>query len=204
MGQYYQPTLLTENLKVKECYNPHKYSNGMKLMEHSWIGNNLVDTILTRLKNNKTLRLVWLGDYAELNLLKNEINEIDGIEDFDKIMKEVWGKNRKNTELKEEIDTIEDEKVGYIVNFSKKEYIDLNKVRTMERLYFMEDVEDFEKYNMVINPLPLLTSVGNGQGGGDYYRNHINSHYCGVWAFDIIGYFDELPENTKLKELIFI
>ena len=74
MGQYYYPTILREKNKrfYSEEFYSHDYDNGLKLTEHSYCGNNFVETIMAQLLN-KPGRLAWLGDYhsdgdfAELN-----------------------------------------------------------------------------------------------------------------------------------------
>ena len=39
MGQYYMPLLIGSDKKILRFYS-HHYDNGLKLMEHSWVGNN--------------------------------------------------------------------------------------------------------------------------------------------------------------------
>ena len=46
-------------------------------------------------------------------------------------------------------------------------------------------VSDNNKNGWCINPIPLLTSIGNGHGGGDYRGDDPNSD-VGSWAFDKI------------------
>ena len=47
MGQYYKPCVLKKNYKnvkqpvISGLYS-HEFGNGLKLMEHSWVGNNFV------------------------------------------------------------------------------------------------------------------------------------------------------------------
>lgn len=49
-----------------------------------------------------------------------------------------------------------------------------------------------------IHPLPLLTAIGNGLGGGDYYG--INTDDVGTWAWNEISVEDEPPvEYTEVK-----
>jgi len=58
----------------------------------------------------------------------------------------------------------------YIVNHTKKQYV-IKKPYT-------------------IHPLPLLTSEGNGRGGGDYRGDNV---LVGTWARDIISVEQECP-----------
>ncbi len=62
MGQYYNPTSLNN---LENLYS-HSYGNGLKLMEHSWIGNNFVGAVETLLAAGGRWykhEIVWAGDY---------------------------------------------------------------------------------------------------------------------------------------------
>ena len=49
MGQYYVPVILNgTGGKVIGSFSPYDYQNGMKLMEHSYIGNQLVDAVIAK------------------------------------------------------------------------------------------------------------------------------------------------------------
>ena len=63
MGQYYRPTLINENGKISflVCYN---YNNGAKLMEHSYVGNEFVNAVLSCIWKNP-MKLAWIGDYSD-------------------------------------------------------------------------------------------------------------------------------------------
>ena len=68
MGQYYFPIILSENGKIIAWMDAHEYANGLKLMEHSFVGNNFVCTFefeLTPLGKYHRSRVVWAGDYAD-------------------------------------------------------------------------------------------------------------------------------------------
>jgi hypothetical protein len=70
----------------------------------------------------------------------------------------------------------------YLVNHTKKEFVDKNKLKT--------------DGGWVIHPLPLLTCSGNGRGGGDY--GGTDENYVGSWAGDVIS-----VEKEDLKLFIF-
>ena len=70
----------------------------------------------------------------------------------------------------------------YIVNHSKKQFINKNK----------------DYYN-VLHPLPLLTCEGNGRGRGDYKGE---SNLIGIWARDIISVEREKPTEDFVEILI--
>lgn len=71
MGQYYK--ILTENntetlvwsMQNTKFNNTHdfNYYIGLKLMEHSYYGNELTDAVSTYIYKNPT-RLYWVGDYS--------------------------------------------------------------------------------------------------------------------------------------------
>lgn len=64
MGQYYKAI----NLDKREFLSPHKYDNGAKLMEHSYLENNLLNAVERLLSPNGSwykTRLVWGGDYMD-------------------------------------------------------------------------------------------------------------------------------------------
>ena len=70
MGQYYRPI----SLEKKESVCSHDYDNGLKLMEHSWIGNDFVNVIEHLIAEDGPwfgTRIVWAGDYAEPELDEN-------------------------------------------------------------------------------------------------------------------------------------
>jgi hypothetical protein len=65
--------------------------------------------------------------------------------------------------------------VRYIVNHSKKIYIDMEEVPSLP------NVDSSWK----IHPLSILTSSGNGRGGGDYKDDDDTN--VGSWAGDVIS-----------------
>jgi len=161
MGQYYKFIILDNSKNIiLLVINPHDFNEGAKLMEHSYINNNIINTVEFLIGPNSYFHkssIVWAGDYAD-----NEENESTNLY---QLAKHYNGYHMmyKNQNYK------------YIVNHTKKLYIDKSKL-TNE-----------------IHPLPLLISEGNGKGGGDY--NNINSELCGTWARDIISMENEIPEN---------
>lgn len=178
MGQYYKPLAMNErgNPVFGWC-NAHSYDNGLKLMEHSWLGNNFVCSVESLLVLGGAWYMkpiVWAGDYAEDE-----------------------GKTTKNlyqlcTEKNEVNPTIQIDKVTYpyIVNHSKKLYVDKGKVPGGKT--------GWEDYH--IHPLPLLTAEGNGQGGGDFFGKDPNG-LIGSWARNIISVESSIPEGYT--ELVF-
>jgi hypothetical protein len=69
MGQYYYPVILAPGkVKINAAMSPYAYQNGSKLMEHSYLKNNFVQTFEFELSpegHYYKSRVVWAGDYAD-------------------------------------------------------------------------------------------------------------------------------------------
>lgn len=166
MGQYYNAvlkdrdgTLTVYNQQVKFKRGENEYYNGGKLMEHSWWRNEFCNFISSKIMNNP-MYVTWVGDYSN----ESELEDAGlPIKFFD--LDTVYG---------EKVD-FDLSSVSFLVNHSKKQYIDLK--------------EYYEKSNVggwVIYPISLLTSIGNGRGGGDYHDKYPNFSKCGLWAGDLL------------------
>ena len=205
MGQYYIPVIVLGN-KIKKAVYSHAYGNGLKLMEHSYIGNNFVNAVLHEIFEGPlgAQRLVWLGDYADYFVEQSKIGTdyapgiINTNPDIEHILSEAdFEELMKVHEADTKTDTIfvhnKNEKTAqlppahrYVVNFDKHEYIDLVEwTKVMDK--------EYPSHGWVVHPIPLLCSVGNGNGGGDYCG--ADDEACGRWAYDRIGVFDELPSG---------
>lgn len=187
MGQYYHPI----NVDTLECVYSHDYGSGLKLMEHSWIGNDFVGAVMRLLLPGEKwhkCRLVWCGDYSELKLsdipsdseVENLTNELDPDE-------EIYSLAHDNT-IKG-IEPLTSQQDFFIINHTQKEYVDLSKIKS--------DSEGWK-----IHPLPILTSAGNGNGGGDYNEEG-SPELVGSWAGDRISVDFKPPEGYKELEVDF-
>ena len=154
----------------------HMYQQGLKLMEHSYIGNPFVSAFEFQISEDGPFyksRVVWAGDYADT----------EPESDYDRLEIEMNGKNLYNMAMDEEMPYPKLQKppirntdpYRYIVNHTKKQYV---------------DKKDFMNG---IHPLPLLTCEGNGRGGGDYRGTSIE--HCGSWARDVISVDRKAPEG---------
>lgn len=181
MGQYYTPTILKKNWKLSK--NPVRFAiktwdfeNGLKLMEHSYIGNSVMKTMEHLLANDyKGYNVVWCGDYADevsTNLVNIDLYSYSC--DF-----------FESKEYKEKLATIPKDipYYRYLVNYTKKEYCTL---------------PEFKPNTWVMHPLSLLTASGNGRGGGDY---PFEDERIGRWAFDRIGVTNDMNELKGFKEI---
>lgn len=169
MGQYYKPI----NLESGQWLYSHDYGNGLKLMEHSWIGNRFVGAVMKlMLPGGRWYQkpIVWCGDYY---------NE-EGKEDY-------YDQAADDKKIRPQESLSEQEQLkAVLINHTTKEYVVYSKIPG----------EDGWR----INPLPLLTALGNGRGGGDYYDNLPDSNKVGIWAKHILSIEFEIPDDyTELK-----
>jgi hypothetical protein len=170
MGQYYKAVILKANKKtVSKWLYSHDFGSGLKLMEHSWIENRYVHSFERLIWNNPS-PVVWAGDYADVckGLKTNVYDRCKG----------------NNQVPKDEVYPVSVLAGRYVINHSKREFVDKTKVPNRDGWY--------------IHPLPLLTCEGNGKGGGDFRGD---SNLVGSWARDLISVYDTAPENYK--EIIF-
>lgn len=194
MGQYYKPIILGQKNEdghetVKGWMYSHSYDNGLKLMEHSYQGNNFVSTFekqLTRMGEHHKSRVVWAGDYAD-----NEPN-LKIIHEGKEYDANLYSLCNDENEMKPSEANTED--YPYIVNHTKKQFVDKNKV---------PEIVDWE--GTKIHPLPLLTCEGNGRGGGDFRGDE--KGIVGSWARDVISVEKLNPlqdhETMDYKEIVF-
>ena len=190
MGQYYAP-VVKDNKNNFEHYYSWDYDNGLKLMEHSYIGNNFVESIVKRLLDNP-MRIAWVGDYADekdfkQNQVHNDLQDFIDMYDDDNEIK-------YKKALKEPINDMENSLNLFMINHTKKLYINMWE-------YVLNNlVLDKKKYNYgdCVHPLPLLTALGNGKGGGDY--RGINKHLVGIWAGDLIEFVNRETWYNKYRK----
>ena len=178
MGQYYKPI----SIDKKQYLISHDYGNGLKLMEHSWIGNEFVAAVENLIKKGGKWykdRIVWGGDYAD-----EEPNSNENL--FDLVDSE---KSKINPPAKK------DESLRYVVNLDKKEFVDLEKVPVTHTF------DDGQV--MKVHPLPLLTCDGNGRGGGDF-RDDDPLELIGRWKKERVIMRKTRPKaNRGFREIDF-
>lgn len=181
MGQYYRPIL--RSLKAKNFKVFNLSVNGedtmAKLTEHSWWDNYFCNAI-SKMLYNKPKRVAWVGDYAS-----NEDVEQSGMT-VAHIHHDVNGLGVTFTEGEFSLDN------KFLCNHTKHLYIDLNKYKE----------KSTDKDGWVINPIPLLTAVGNGGGLGDYH-SEVHGEDVGSWAFDIISIKDKPSRGCKEVDIYF-
>lgn len=174
MGQYYRAVVCNKNGGNSHVFRP---DGGFKLMEsNAYFGCAIVETVMAWLSGAQ-LRVAWVGDYAS------------DCEYTNKAKRESWykkaGWGKEVVDIHDADYTGESFTEGYLVNYTKHEFVDL-------RDYCSRVGED--NYGWRIHPLPLLTVIGNGLGGGDYCG--CNQHDVGRWAGDLIEYTSVRPNTS--------
>ena len=199
MGQYYCVALKDSNgFKVS-----HRRVRGedyifAKLMEHSWMKNILMDNVAAYMFNDK-INLAWVGDYAE----QDEIRDIIGVSYDD-----IWGENVKEFTFPNMIKRVCDVNGKYVffkyrgrclINHTKKEYISFDDyINTIKE-------REGKRQTWIVNPISLLTAIGNGRGGGDY--RGLNEDKVGIWAWDVLEIVNKskVPNDyEKRQDIMFI
>ena len=180
MGQYYTPIIKREN-NVGAGFNSFDYNNGYKIMEHAYVGNNFTETVVKQLLN-KPGQLAWVGDYAKPCDVKN-------IQAESFIEKEKKFANGLKYSKPKQAGIMENSLQLIFFNHNKKEYVNMFE-------YCNKQTPD--ECGCIIHPLPLLTAIGNGKGGGDYFSD-VCKDMVGYWACDLIeaGWFNDSTKDYK-------
>ena len=199
MGQYYSPTLVNASGKMVGWLNSHDYEDeGLKLMEHSCMGKLLVNAVCSQIADNP-MRIAWIGDYSEepwdgTEPYQKKISQ----EEFDSFYKKAWGESQKKYQIHPEplegLDRPEDFTGRYLVNHTRKSFVDLGEFQQENG---WQEERNGEKYWCSIHPLPLLTACGNGRGSGDYHEGYPDWDKCGLWAFDLIEFSTSVPDGYE-------
>ena len=169
MGQYWKGVIIKDKAPIVTL-SPYIFKgNGAKLMEEVLDGRYIkfFEYLLANDFYGDTF--VWCGDYSEGDLYE----KAKAIQD------------ECSVKFKHVIDMVNEGKVPtyrYLINISKKQYVDLNKCGDL-------------------HPLAILCSNSNGMGGGDYYGT--NMELVGSWAMDKIGVNTEAPEAFEEVEISF-
>ncbi len=192
MGQYYRAMVKKPNGRIV-VYN-RDVIRGVKpeymvakLMEHSWWLNDFVNAVCRDLHDSKEKRrIAWIGDYANTFLDCYDLNEFNGLnkQQINRMHKRAWNCDVIAVHTTDfTLDGL------YLVNHTKKCYVDCSE-------YYNDSLSSDD---WCIHPLPLLTCIGNGLGGGDYVPTDDSTEdYVGTWAWDEISIEDK-PIDNYLK-----
>lgn len=161
---------------------PEEYSRaseGLKMMEHAWFGRPFVNGVLATIADGPA-QVAWVGDYA------NEDEDYERIAGFSPDDYEAcWS---YDSDMTEPFAEMPDGSVrGYLVNLDKGVYLDLAEISMLGG--------SEAAYGRTTHPLPVLTAIGNGRGGGDYYGTNMGK--VGTWAMDRLQFV--LDEPTEME-----
>ncbi len=201
MGQYYKYF----NLDKKVCLSP----NGLKLIEHSWMGNNDVLALLQLVKTEwKNDRIIQLGDYADSEeryskmlqeSLKVPSDLYDSKEYEEMTFEEYYVKNKlryisKDVEMENSLTNYKWTEHIFEPLGPDGEQLPLSDFRYLYNTARREWVDSFkippsyvwnDTENKAISfskldAYSLLVAIGNGLGGGDYKGP--DDVMVGLWA----------------------
>lgn len=159
-----------------EVMHPHHYDNGLKLMEHSWVGNNYVNTVIQHLldvtEKYGGCKMAHVGDYSS-----DLIPEMAGkMKCARKMYSACWKGGYEKHYIHPTAQITED---VFIVNDTRKEYI--------------RAIQTCDSGKWWVASFPLLIAMGNGLGGGDYGGR--NEGLVGRWACDRVRAVRQEPEG---------
>ena len=211
MGQYYSAIVYNQNGDVRRL-NP---DCGLKLMEHSWFKNPYVHAVCSYIAQQCVIegpqRLFWVGDYAHSDPIEGEeydINEDVQNPDLLKMgigeeeIKQLTHESTIEEDPRIDVDYADlelKEQPKYIINLTKRVYIDLEHYYSCN----VDEEDDANVSTWVPHPIPLLTAMGNGRGGGDYHGTDMR--YIGTWAGDMLlatNNKDMIDMDSSLEEFI--
>jgi hypothetical protein len=100
-----------------------------------------------------------------------------------------------------EIPVVSNVNYGYKSDDATEDFIGFYILNHSKKVGFKLEKSIDNEWN--IYPIALLTAVGNGRGGGDYFSGS-NMELVGSWAGDILSVDEKIPTNYKeIKPLIF-
>ena len=197
MGQYYIPVIISGNKRMR-LYS-HQYDNGIKLMEHSYIGNNFMNAVCSLLLD-RPAKVAWIGDYSadfteDMEPYETKLPQ----KKFMRIYNATWTSKKREYVKPEPMQMDIDTALGWwLVNHTQKIALDLGKYvaeNKWRKAWKDWKTGETEEYDMCVHPLSLLTACGNGRGGGDYHDCHPDYDKVGTWAFDRIQLMTEKPNG---------
>jgi hypothetical protein len=177
MGQYYRTVFLSDNGEIigwSEC------NWGVKMMEHSYIGNTFIIAIEEYLHRNPC-RVVWAGDYSEPEPIKTNI------ESAIKALRFLANKSKTGVkdDVSKEINEIYEEYDKYIDkahNILNKSFTESFIEDDYHCINFALDKMADNLYGMCdeIKPIRLICKEGKTESGYPYIINHTKKQYVDI------------------------
>lgn len=184
MGQYYKAV----NIDSQQFVTARDHGSGVKLMEHSWLINPMVNAVMAAMVPAGpwyACRLVWAGDYMDEKLflkgIKNRSRKMKTLYDCCQYPEEATNPCIAQVRLRMADGPI----AKFVANHDKRQQVSLTGLP--------EEEPDDPGWH--IHPLPLLTCSGNGRGGGDFRGEN---EFTGSWAGDRISAEYEALDGYEL------
>lgn len=219
MGQYWKPVIENSD-GVRYSIDSNDFGIGLKILEHSYIGNELPSIIMYMIYNNP-MRVTWVGDYTENRKVGKEVEGPIG-DDLWNDESVIYFTNRnslsdyeKDTRKTEEIP---DEELKHIlscfdmfsiqkyslVNHTLKEYVDMAEYIKKPKA---SNSMLLNYHDTIIHPLPLLVAAPSmDEGLGDYHENRATcfDKVCS-WSWDMISVMntEDVPKDFKKLDIYF-
>lgn len=171
MGQYYKVALIRPRNNSVKVITP----DGWKMMEHSYYWNHSMERV-EYLLSLSHYKVMWIWDCAQVAPFVWDLKWEDSEDMFE------YEKEEKEYSRLEH----EKGKYYYLVNYTKKEYINMN---------WQEENEDLkDSFGWVVHPLSLLCRAETENAWWDY-RSEQGEEYIWYWCWDEIWILDN---NTPL------
>lgn len=226
MGQYWKPVIENSD-GVRYSIESHDFDNGWKILEHSYIGNELPSIIMYKIYN-KPMHVTWNGDYTDDRKVGKGVEGPIG-HDLWKDKSVIYFTNRKSlpnymiefyntekdTRKTEEIPDDELERIlscfdkfsiqkYSLVNHTLKEYVDMAEYIKKPKAFNSRH----QNYpDLIIHPLPLLVAAPSmDEGGGDYRKDYATCFdKVGSWSWDMISVMktEDVPKDFKKLDIYF-
>lgn len=203
MGQYWQPFI--EKPEGMYTVSAHQFGSGLKIMEHSYIGNSVPSIVMWNIYKEPG-RVSWVGDYCETRKVGKDLYGPTGDELYNNKNIITYVNDSERPDYVSKIDNnvriIGDYTLGKVkqifghkyigryilVNHDRKEYLSFE-----EYMKIPKDPKSYIlKYDLIISPLSLLTAAPSmGEGGGDYWEESATNYdKVGTWSWDRISVED--------------
>lgn len=181
MGQYFEAVCLD----TMQMADPFDFNEGAKLTETSWVGNQYVGAVEKLLSPHcgwRGCRIVWAGDYMDEGQFMDEFeHELAKDEDGSNIRTLYRFADICFTHIQRMSRT--NPGTGFLLNLDTKQFVRMDGCPK-------------ESSGSQLNPLPILTCAGNGQGGGDYYGK-AGAEFVGAWCGDHLAVESKAPEGFE-------
>lgn len=201
MGQYYTIAIRKQGNEQMDFIKP----NGVKMMEHAWLGTETSEQVFSTLLNNPA-QLAWVGDYA-VNTMKDGKKQVSRPELFEGreqnaefVLDAHFYYWQTPYELRYKLENIKPLEVEdselVIINHTRREYLHLGRHKQLFTIA--------GQYGGCINPLAFLCDASQEFAGGDYCG--VNLFMSGRWAGDLIEVklaSDFLAENEAKKMALY-